>query len=825
MPQVPLPQVSDSAFQSPQLTSPLIQPIQDVTGQQIQQQGQAMSQLGGQLAAIAADINEEHATATAKGALNKWSEFADKVDLDYRNQIGQAASHIDGKPVDPGEAPNDAANRMKAEIERLESGLSQDLAKQVFREHAERGMVAYRGRMSAHEVKQIKVHTRAEDLAQTVRRATAYGVNGNPADFKAAVDSTNETADSDGLGPEARKARLLGVQTAMHSDYVSNLLGDGDTKGADEELRKIPKGEIDAKTRGQLRRKIDGVLSAEQDSKSAIDLVLNGGVLKADATSPAQYEATLEAEVAKVTPLSGLAASGKWRESLSSPQVITALPDSALDLDLEISRERFTDEPGANHGVTWGRAMKTLEAQYRSGKITADQYRSRQRVVSEQISLRIRTQSAAAAGTLQEVEKILVANPGLTVQSPSFKAEHPDLYEDVVSQQLLLQAKGMSDRQTAAAAYSMLKRKTAHETLGDMSGPQFYATFFGRLDKVDYDKGYRDWKELQKGAGPLPEGIEDRRIDDEIGEAGLYTGKDARGRFVPNKDVPEEMERSRQIERLKADRRAKNQTFDTTKEIHEFVTETMLRPAKVPIKPDWFWSPWDTIRGNLEVGMETELELQQGVREAKAATYANATEKRDAIEAAEKRILEAVRPVVVDNVETFVTTKGGRLTGIQEVNPENELMVSNRVPQEEAEFLTDSVRLRALERMANNQSLLPDQRPTQAYVDAVRRQMIAVGALSPDRLVGEDDRKNLNQIYAGAGIGMPAIDMQVKMVRAYRRKRAHDQRIPNMIAKREELRLDLEEKTARFEDIMDLKPTLGESLLAMPEEWKRKDGK
>ena len=219
---------------------------------------------------------------------------------------------------------------------------------------------------------------------------------------------------------------------------------------------------------------------------------------------------------------------GPWREALSVPQVIGSLPDSALNLDLEIARERHPGQPQASNGITWSRGQATLDAQLKSGKITAEQHQSRSRGLSEEIRRRIQIQSVEAKDTLQGIEQALLGMPlGATVQSPGFQAAEPDLFESATRLGILSQASELGKDRIQAASFAALYAGLASGVVEKMTEPQLWSTFYARLGKTGYKEALVEWNKRQPGeAKNLPGAL----VRDELMQRLIEVGSEQRFR-------------------------------------------------------------------------------------------------------------------------------------------------------------------------------------------------------------------------------------------------------------------------------------------------------
>ncbi|HUW16349.1 MAG TPA: hypothetical protein VMW94_04665, partial [Actinomycetes bacterium] len=495
--------------------------MQDVEGQQIQQGGEALSNLGAHVTDIATRINEDHALATAKGALNEWSEYADQSDQEYRQSIGRAASEIDGKSAKPGEAPRMVAERMEDKMREVEGKLSSDLAKRMFRQHAERGMVAIRGRLGAHEAAQIKVHDHGESVAQFNRMGRAYIADPDPKQLSELIDVANDLATDASLGKEQRAEYLLAKKTELHAGRVSHLLDQDDPKGADAYLRAQERGDIDVTVRGKLRKKIDTVLETDGAQKLGIDLVTWNGYPSERVWKESQVPPPPKLKVEFQDP----------GDAFGPPPLPGADPPPPRTLDEEIIAARLINgDPVTDPSTgTYKRSMDYLAAEYKAGRLSAKKYQMAQVAVRDQIGRAVDVRNAQGAEALKQVEKILQAGEhGSTIDSPEFQAAFPDLREQLVDLGLETQARRLTEtvfeRETLPEWRDRLYKNPG--ALRGMSYDELYTTYYDKFDKTDWNAALRMWdgQNPGKSAGKIvddPITTWERSVKDFLGGRGI----------------------------------------------------------------------------------------------------------------------------------------------------------------------------------------------------------------------------------------------------------------------------------------------------------------
>jgi hypothetical protein len=599
--------------------------VQDVTGEQLQRGGAALTNLGAHLTDIAARTNEEHALATSKGGLNKWSEYADGIDQDYRSTLGKAASEIDGIEAKPGEAPNKVVERMEEKMREIEDGLSNDLAKRIFRQHAERYMVTYHGRLHAHESKQIRIHKKAEDAATLGRFAKNYVVNGDPADFKGAMDTAREISDDAGHGSEARKAYLLETKTALHTGYVKALLENEDLAGADEYLRGLERDEIDVVVRQKLRAQINGVMKAEKSKRGAFKIFDNQGYAseqemrnRAAARLPAaernKIMSTAVAEVAKERGLlesAGLTVEefmrvpGDWSHLLTDPEVMAKVQEKVSSLDDDILFARYPGQPPANdpESGSYKRMLDRVKAMFDRDEIDAEQREQMERHIDQLVNRRTRVEAVAAQESLEQVEEIFQrtrtgAGELTSVYSSEFRTQHPDLFEELRDRGLLASADklatGVLTRRSNPGYRDQMHRDAASGAFERMSFAQLYEKYYPNLDSTDWNEAKRLWAPFHEGGNAKiandPVVKWETELKHWLAARGKMSDQDNNGVPRPNSDA-ERQEWNRLQHDLNQAVQRSGQTW-TNEDVIKWATERETAKVFTRVERGWYNPAW-----------------------------------------------------------------------------------------------------------------------------------------------------------------------------------------------------------------------------------------
>ena len=573
MPQVPLPSVSDNVIKPPATGAQGVAPLQNPVPAQLQSQGRAMSQLSGDLARIAIDISEDHAAATSKEALNQWAEYADQEDIAYHGQLGASASEIDGQRAEPGQAPKKVVERLRSKIDEIESGLSGGLAKQLFRERADRGVVSYQGRLLAHEAQQIKVHNQAQNQATLGRLARSYAVNGDRSMFHGALAAAREISQDQGYSPEQQREFLLAVQTGMHQDHIKGLMDDpgAGVKEADEYLRGIPRSEVDAKTRQELRRKIDGVMGAQKVKRLSVDIVANGGYRthkdKVEAAANAlpdeakkDYMRTAVMMAATDLGLSDAdklkLEDGGWADYANDPRVIAKIPEVLRTFDQEIIEARYPGKPPAGAG-TLNRSLAAAKKLYDAGEIDAEELTQLQAGIAGQVRLMTAARNEESADALLQTEQS-VRSTGLDVDDPGWRAKNPDLVQRLRDHGLWGEAqkisRGVNRRVDDEDKVRQIYEFAANGRLSEMTQAAFFTTFSPHLTNDTYGRMLGMWGRSQKAPASTAAGKPATIVDGPVNkwETHVYQmladmkvidGVAKDGSPIPDPDSPEQLEK------------------------------------------------------------------------------------------------------------------------------------------------------------------------------------------------------------------------------------------------------------------------------------------
>jgi len=760
MPEVPTPQIARSTSRTPQIDSGAPQPTYwDARPGHIQEMGAALSKTGAELAGMAVQMNEDHAAATSMSVLNGWSEEADGVFQEFQSKLGRDAVDVDGKAGDSSKRVGDQIQRS---VEAHEKRLGSDLARRLFRDRASRAMVAYRGQLAQHELNQTRAMRLGEHTASMGLWAGKFA-NGDKSAWGKAIDYAGEIASDKGMGKKAREAFMLNVKTTMHTGRLSKFFAEKDTVGADEYLKSIDRGEIDPTQRTKLREKIDRVMGAEANIKAAIDLVRDGGRTPGERVSPAAQAKDLQAWVEQAMGPT----EPDWRAALSDPQVIASVPDDKKTLDDEIAGERHPGQRRASNGVNWQRCLDTLDQRLRDKKITAIQYLAQQQVVSAQFRLRIAVQAEAAEGALREYEEAISGmRPGTNASSPAFQSEHTDLYQRMVDLRVLSQANGISAKRTESAYLHMLHARIADESLGDMTSADFFTTFYGKLDLVQYEKGRRVWKSLQKGADPIAATLVDNEVADFLSQADYFTGDvDPRTGFrMPGNS--EELRNSMRVDRALNERRMAGKGFKTREELHQWIQGVVFGQKVLVAGEEGGFFGVTLWRDPAE--KVSPFSLKNERQEAEIRYRNNPTKANEnALALAEKRDQNVTKQVTVDgNVKKWIRSDSGRtesgvslgslVTGIVE-NPERPDKVT-WLDQHEVYRVLDAYRLDRLEARVDSGDMTVDE------FNEFSNRLTGFGAVGPGRMVKPRDRRDIEIMFLKEGVKMPGLGEQVALL-------------------------------------------------------------
>lgn len=278
MPTVPtydLPTVEMGAGQMPAFQAPGVQPMADVAGKQIQEQGQTLMKAGLALKKLGDDINFDLAEAGAKEDTNKLSDHIRNVVVDYGKLTGKEA-------VDQREnyikQVNDKITEISDETSQSDKPKGYlELRQQLFTNAANARRQVAMGQIDSHYLPQLKnwqigeaksaIHNSINDAA--VAAGDWQNPTGNFAKFKGTLlVNVNELAMKSGLvkidengekvadteSPQYKELMRASL-TTLHTDVIRNFVAK-DQDGMAGAYLKANKGEIAADKLDELTKLI-----------------------------------------------------------------------------------------------------------------------------------------------------------------------------------------------------------------------------------------------------------------------------------------------------------------------------------------------------------------------------------------------------------------------------------------------------------------------------------------------------------------------------------------------------------------------------------------
>ena len=292
----PTPTVSPQVGQSQQFSAPRTVPMQDATGEQLDQFGSNMVRAS----EVPAYFQDQQDDARVKEADALTAEAFRKIlrgDGGYLHSSGKVA--LDGR-----DATVEALRKARSQAEKLLGNESQRVLYSTYAqkrlEAAQADIDGHYGRASqayldGQIVSRIKV-SRLDAIDQ-FDEPVPQGPEGQKrapwADVSAgvAVKETNSLAETRGVSPEERKLMVLETTTAIHSGRIRKMVDLGKPDQANKYLSGIKEDELAPDEAGTLRRIVN---QATLDDKS---LTISSEVIDEARNNPellkAQYDGTI----------------------------------------------------------------------------------------------------------------------------------------------------------------------------------------------------------------------------------------------------------------------------------------------------------------------------------------------------------------------------------------------------------------------------------------------------------------------------------------------------------------------------------------------------
>lgn len=229
-----VPQVSQQAGGSPQFQAPGVVPVQDQTGQQLQQQGQALERVGYSTVRLGDEIQDRNNVARVNEA--------DSLLSDY---LRQRLNPVDGYRSTQGKAAGDSYEAIQKEFEtkraEIEATLQNGQQRQAFGGVAQQRIGRARDLVDGHMAHQTSIYEAAQHEASAKTHAADYVDSlGDPRAMALSLSllkrSVSEAMDIKGASAEQKALAIRESLTGTHAAAIDTLITEGDAQGAKEYL-------------------------------------------------------------------------------------------------------------------------------------------------------------------------------------------------------------------------------------------------------------------------------------------------------------------------------------------------------------------------------------------------------------------------------------------------------------------------------------------------------------------------------------------------------------------------------------------------------------
>lgn len=255
-------QATPNTLPQTQLQGSQFTPTQDVAGQQAQQTGRALTQVGGQAGRIALDMQNEANQLRFDDAANQAKEVALKLRFDqevgYSNLRGaDALTRPDGKAL-----ADEYGENLQKQLEQIGTGLGNDAQRQAFSAFSRDLRTQFTGQVMAHEANEFKTYglSVAEGIRATAIRDIALNYNDPKATDQAMHRIEAETyREAKLLGKSAEwvEARVRESVSGAHKLVIATALEKGDLGYANAYLQRNG-GKMEADDILAVKSAIDG---------------------------------------------------------------------------------------------------------------------------------------------------------------------------------------------------------------------------------------------------------------------------------------------------------------------------------------------------------------------------------------------------------------------------------------------------------------------------------------------------------------------------------------------------------------------------------------
>jgi hypothetical protein len=253
-----------------------------IEAEQTSRLGNAVSQLGGEVARIQHQEQLKADQFRVTDAINK--TLAARMDLTtskergYSNLQGEAALKRE-KPLD-----QDYGDMLGKHISEIEAGLGNDMQRAAYRARADSMLVEFRGNVQAHmsrEDKQFRVSTIVGGVE--LNKNAAQEVWANPTEVSKHKSAIVElmAQNPTGMSPEELKAKTTVQTSAIDSHVITTAIDAGEMTYARDYFNKN-KDTMDAKDREQVRKVLE-IGNQREKAQSFADDVTAKGLTQAQA--------------------------------------------------------------------------------------------------------------------------------------------------------------------------------------------------------------------------------------------------------------------------------------------------------------------------------------------------------------------------------------------------------------------------------------------------------------------------------------------------------------------------------------------------------------
>lgn len=256
---------------TPATPGPAVQPIKDVTGEQIYRMGAASEKLGGTLMQVADRLQGEFNDAEKKELDNRYAEFVGQQELQFGQLYGKDAATQSTQYLE----------NLAKQMDQLAQSASNPAVAQMFKDSAVVRMRAANLNIQRRAVDQQREFDLGESAAQVNNFVTDASRNweavnvpgGNFAMFRgAAIRSAEDLADKKGWGEKSaqREKLILDTKSAITSQVVQNMANANRYVEAQEYLDKsFESKDVDARTYQSLQNMVGTGFRREQGVDAA----------------------------------------------------------------------------------------------------------------------------------------------------------------------------------------------------------------------------------------------------------------------------------------------------------------------------------------------------------------------------------------------------------------------------------------------------------------------------------------------------------------------------------------------------------------------------